>query len=147
MRPDGTLVKHEDPMYYLIPHFLTKRYDAMNMITLDIPEMPMRAYMNEQRKEGKQISHLALVLTAYLHTMEKFPALNRFIKGRKIYQHKDIKVSMVVLKPDGGDTMSKIDLLPTDDVFDVQEKITAYIDQNRQTGEANSLDKAMNIFV
>ena len=54
---------------------------------------------------------------------------------------------MVVLKPDGGDTMSKIDLLPTDDVFDVQEKITAYIDQNRQTGEANSLDKAMNIFV
>ena len=110
MRPDGTLVKHEDPMYYLIPHFLTKRYDAMNMITLDIPEMPMRAYMNEKRKEGKQISHLAL-------------------------------------KPDGGDTMSKIDLLPTDDVFDVQEKITAYIDQNRQTGEANSLDKAMNIFV
>ena len=147
MRPDGTLVKHEDPMYYLIPHFLTKRYDAMNMITLDIPEMPMRAYMNEKRKEGKQISHLALVLTAYLHTLEKYPALNRFIKGRKIYQHKDIKVSMVVLKPDGGDTMSKIDLLPTDDVFDVQEKITAYIDQNRQTGEANSLDKAMNIFV
>ena len=94
MRPDGTLVKHEDPMYYLIPHFLTKRYDAMNMITLDIPEMPMRAYMNEKRKEGKQISHLALVLTAYLHTLEKYPALNRFIKGRKIYQHKDIKVSM-----------------------------------------------------
>ena len=48
MRPDGTLVKHEDPMYYLIPHFLTKRYDAMNMITLDIPKMPMRAYMNEK---------------------------------------------------------------------------------------------------
>ena len=147
MRPDGTVVKHEDPMYYLIPHFLTKRYDAMNMITLDIPEMPMRKYMNEKRKEGKQVSHLALVLTAYLHAMEQYPALNRFIKGRKIYQHKDIKISMVVLKPDGGDTMSKIDLLPTDDIFDVQAKITGYIDSNRQTGEANSLDKTMNIFV
>lgn len=147
MRPDGIPVKHEDPMYHLIPHFLTKRYDAMNMITLDIPEMPMRTYMNEKRREGKQISHLALVLTAYLHTMEKYPALNRFIKGRKIYQHKDIKISMVVLKPGGGDTMSKIDLLPTDDVFDVQAKISGYIDQNRQQGEANSLDKLMNIFV
>ena len=52
MRPDGILVKNEDPMYYLIPYFLTKRYDAMNMITLDIPEMPMRAYMNEKRKEA-----------------------------------------------------------------------------------------------
>ena len=147
MRPDGILVKNEDPMYYLIPYFLTKRYDAMNMITLDIPEMPMRAYMNEKRKEGKQISHLALVLTAYLHTLEKYPALNRFIKGRKIYQHKDIKVSMVVLKPGGGDTMSKIDLVPTDDVFDVQAKIMSFIEQNRQEGEANSLDKIMNFFV
>ncbi len=145
MRPDGILVKNEDPMYYLIPYFLTKRYDAMNMITLDIPEMPMRAYMNEKRKEGKQISHLALVLTAYLHTLEKYPALNRFIKGHNIYQHKDIKVSMVVLKPDGSDTMSKIDLVPTDDVFDVQAKITGYIDQNRQVGEANSFDTAMKI--
>ena len=102
MRPDGILVKNEDPMYYLIPYFLTKRYDAMNMITLDIPEMPMRAYMNEKRKEGKQISHLALVLTAYLHTLEKYPALNRFIKGHNIYQHRDIKVSMVVLKPESA---------------------------------------------
>lgn len=147
MRSDGTPVKHEDPMYHLIPHFLTKRYDAMNMITLDIPEMPMRAYMNEKRKEGKQVSHLALILTAYLRALEAYPALNRFIMGRKIYQHKDIKVSMVVLKPDGGDTMSKIDLVPSDDIFDVQAKITGYIDQNRQLGEANSLDKTMNIFV
>ena len=51
MRPDGILVKNEDPMYYLIPYFLTKRYDAMNMITLDIPEMPMRAYMNEGKAD------------------------------------------------------------------------------------------------
>ena len=85
------------------------------------------------------------MLTAYLHTLEKYPALNRFIKGHNIYQHKDIKVSMVVLKPDGSDTMSKIDLVPTDDVFDVQAKITGYIDQNRQVGEANSFDTAMKI--
>ena len=148
MRPDGKRVKNEDPMYYLIPYFLTKRYDAMNMITLDIPEAPMRAYMNAKRREGKSISHLALILTAYLHTLNKFPALNRFVVGRKIYEHKDITVSMVVLKPGTDlDTMSKIHLVPTDDVFDVQEKITSYIDQNRQLGEANGLDKAMNILV
>ena len=48
MRCDGTRVRHEDPMYYLIPYFLTKRYDAMNMITIDIPEAPMRAYMRRR---------------------------------------------------------------------------------------------------
>ena len=148
MRSDGIRVIHDDPMYHLVPYFLTKRYDAMNMITLDIPEAPMRAYMNAKRKEGKSISHLALILTAYLHTVEQYPALNRFIVGKKIYQHKDITVSMVVLKPGTDlDTMSKLHLELTDDVFDVQEKITSYIDQNRRQGEANGLDTIMNKLV
>ena len=148
MRCDGTRVMHEDPMYHLIPYFLTKRYDSMNMITLDIPEAPLRTYMNAKRREGKNVSHLALVLTAYLHTLDKYPALNRFIVGKKIYQHNDITVSMVVLKPGTDlDTMSKIRLEPGDDVFDVQEKITSYIDQNRQQGEANGLDAFMNKLV
>ena len=148
MRSDGTRVIHDDPMYHLVPYFLTKRYDAMNMITLDIPEAPLRAYMNAKRREGKSVSHLALVLTAYLLTVEEFPALNRFIVGKKIYQHNDITVSMVVLKPGTDvDTMSKIRLTPGDDVFDVQKKITDYIEQNRQQGEANGLDAFMNKLV
>ncbi len=148
MRADGRKVVNEDPMYYLIPHFLTKRYDAMNMVTLDIPEAPMRAYMNRKRKEGRAVSHLALMLSAYLHTVHKYPALNRFIVGRKIYEHNDISVSMVVLKPGTDmDTMSKIYLSPDDDVFAVQQKITGYIDENRQLGEANGLDRIMNKLV
>ena len=148
MRSDGIRVIHDDPMYHLMPYFLTKRYDAMNMITLDIPEAPLRAYMNARRKEGKNVSHLALIITAYLHTVEKFPALNRFIMGHTIYQHKDVTVSMVVLKPGTElDTMSKIHLDFQDDIFDVQAKITSYIDQNRQQGEANNLDAFMNKLV
>ena len=148
MRCDGTRVRHEDPMYYLIPYFLTKRYDAMNMITIDIPEAPMRAYMNARRREGKSVSHLALVLTAYLHTVEKYPALNRFVVGRKIYEHNDFTVSMVVLKPGtDSDTMSKIHLSFDDDVFDVQRKISEYIEQNRQLGDANGLDSLMRKLV
>ena len=148
MRCDGTRVLNEDPMYYLIPYFLPKRYDAMNMITIDIPEAPLRTYMNAKRREGKNISHLALILTAYLHTMEKFPALNRFVVGHKIYAHNDITVSMVVLKPGTDrDTMSKIRLDPGDDVFEVQRKITEYIEENRRLGEANALDSLMNKLV
>ena len=144
MRKDGTRVYNEDPVYYLIPYFLTKRYDAMNMITLDIPEEPMRIYMNAKRKEGQPVSHLAMLLTAYLRTVEKYPAINRFIVGKKIYQHNDVTVSMVVLKPGTDlDTMSKIHLDFQDDIFTVQKKITGYIDENRQLGEANALDRLM----
>ena len=42
MRKDGVRVKDADPMYTVAPYIMDKRYDAMNMITLDIPAEPMR---------------------------------------------------------------------------------------------------------
>ena len=45
-RADGVRVRNEAPMYYLVPHILPKRYDAMNMCTVDIPLEPMQKYRN-----------------------------------------------------------------------------------------------------
>ena len=147
-RADGKLVKNEVPMYYLIPHFLTERSDAMNMITIDIPIEPLRDYMNAKRKEGHRISHMALVMTAFVHMAAEFPSVNRFIVNRRIYQHTDFKISLVVLRPGGGndDTMSKLDITPKDTVFDVQKKIDEYIEINASGEEENSLDKLMGFF-
>ena len=107
-RSDGILVKDEVPMYYLIPHFLTERNDAMNMITIDIPIEPLRAYMNAKRREGKTVSHMALIMAAYAHMAGEFPSVNRFIVNRRIYQRNEFKISLVVLRPGGAndDTMS-----------------------------------------
>ena len=148
MRLDGTPVRKETAMYYLAPHFMTHRYDAMNMTTVNVPEAPMRAYMNAKRKEGKPISHLALILTAYLRTAAEYPALNRFIVNKRAYQHNDFTVSMVVLRPgEDEDTMSKIYLDFHDTVFDVQDKITEYVTENRKDNNGNALDKAMNVIL
>ena len=146
-RADGTRIRNENPMYYLIPQFLTKRYDAQNMITVDIPVEPLRRYMNEKRREGIAVSHIALILCAYLKAAEKFPALNRFIVNKKIYQHNDFTVSMVVLRPgSANDTFSKIHLDFGDDILTVQRKIDEYINENRQDAE-NPLDKLMGTLV
>ena len=149
MRPDGIRVKGRDPMYSLMPYFLTRRYDAMNMITLDIPVAPLHRDINEKRAEGIRLSHLALILAAYVRTTAEFPSLNRFIGGNhKIYAHKELTVGMVVLRPGrNGDTMSKIKFDFTDDIFRVQEKIDAYITENRKVEENNSLDKLMAILL
>lgn len=146
-RADGTLVRDEVPMYYLIPHFLTERSDSMNMITLDIPIEPQRAYMNAKRREGKRISHMAILMTAYAHLVAEYPSLNRFIVNRRIYQHNDFTVSLVVLRPGGGndDTFSKLYFTPQDTVFDVQEKLDKYIEVNSSGEESNLLDKWMGI--
>jgi pyruvate/2-oxoglutarate dehydrogenase complex dihydrolipoamide acyltransferase (E2) component len=146
MRPDGKRVRDADPMYYLIPYFLTKKYDAMNMLTIDIPVDPLHEYMNQKRKEGRNVSHLALIITAYMKTAKEFPAINRFIVNKKAYEHNDLTISMVVLRPESNDdTMSKISLNYTDTVFDVQAKIESYINDNRKATETNVLDKVMKV--
>ena len=147
MRADGIRVRDEDPMYNLIPQFLAHRYDAMNMVTVDIPLQPMKDYMNQKRKEGRPVSHLALILAAYAKITCEFPKLNRFISGTKrIYSHKDFTVSMVVLRPGGGDTMSKITIKPQDTIFSVQDAINNYVADNR-VENSNSLDKTMNVIL
>ena len=144
-RKDGTRVTNEVPMYYLVPHFMRERSDAMNMVTLDIPVEPLRQYMNAKRKEGKKISHMALIMTAYAHMAAEYPSVNRFIVNRKIYQHNDFTVSLVVLRPGRGndDTMRKLYLSAKDTVFDVQKKIDAYIEENSGEQRDNSLDRIM----
>ena len=151
-RPDGIRVRNEVPIYYLIPQFMTERHDSMNMVTVDIPVEPLRQYMNAQRKQGRHISHMALVLTAYAHLAGEFPSLNRFVINKRIYEHKDLKVSLVVLRSGGSandDTMAKLDLSPADTIFEVQDKIDKYIEENSAGAEENAtgIDKIMDVFI
>ena len=147
MRCDDRKVSQDEPIYFLIPYFLTHRYDAMNMITVDIPEEPLRSYMNQKRKEGRPVNHMALLITAYLRTLDKYPDLNRFIGGRTIYEHVDKTVSMVVLKPGGGESMNKITLDDKDTLFDVQKKIESFVDVSRNEEDDQSLDKAIHVLL
>lgn len=147
-RVDGKRVKGEVPMYLLAPQFMTKRNDAMNMTTVDIPIEPLRRYMNAKRKEGHHISHMALIMTAYAHLVGEYPSLNRFVQNRRIYEHNDFSVSLVVLRPGNtgnDDTMAKLYFQPEDTVFDVQRKIDEYIEKNASGAEEdkNGLDKVM----
>ena len=146
MRVDGRRVKGMNAMYYLIPQFLTHRWDSMNMITVDVPFEPIKEYRNKKRAEGVPMNHMAVVIAAYLRTAAEFPYLNRFIGNKKIYAHKDFTVSMVVMRPGTDeDTFSKIYLDYKDTIFDVEKKISSYVEENKKDDNPNDLDKIMKI--
>ena len=52
MRADGYKLKNIDPMYKVAAYVMNKRYDAMNMVTIDIPIEHISEYLKEKRKEG-----------------------------------------------------------------------------------------------
>ena len=98
MRADGKKVKNVDPMYLIAPYIMNKRVDSMNMTTIDIPHEPIQKYINKKRKEGINISHMALIIAAYVKTMSQYPELNRFVVNKRVYQRNEIAVGMVVLQ-------------------------------------------------
>ena len=146
MRADGKKLKNIDPMYKIVPHIMTKRYDSMNMITLDIPYEPIQSYINGKRKEGVNISHMAVIIAAYLRTCAKYPALNRFIMNKKVYARNEYCISMVVLTPgtDGEETESKMYFDPSNTIFDVNDNINNFVEANRNAPKDNGMEKFMN---
>ncbi|MBR7132349.1 MAG: 2-oxo acid dehydrogenase subunit E2 [Clostridia bacterium] len=148
MRADGKRLKNTDPMYTVAAHIMSKRTDAMNMITIDIPYEPMQEYINQKRKDGVHLSHMAILIAAYLHTAAEFPELNRFIVNKKAYARNEYAIAMVVLK--GGSshgTMSKMYFENTDTVFEVNEKINCYVEANRTAPENNGTEKMIKFLL
>lgn len=148
MRKDGRRIKTAQPMYQVAMHVMAERNDAMNMIELDIKHEPLHQYVNKKRNEGVAISHLAIVIAAYVRTISQYPALNRFIVNKRLYARNEIAVGMVVLKPGDTDgTMNKMYFRPDMTIFEVQKTLDEYIEQNRQTGDTNKTDNLIRILL
>ncbi len=149
MRADGKRIRNADPMYTVAAYIMDKRVDSMNMITIDIPVDPIKEYLNEKRKQGINISHMCVILAAYLRTMKEFPELNRFVINKKIYQRSEIAVGMVVLKSgqvDNG-TMSKMYFNDNNTIFEVNDIINKYVAENRETPDNNSTEKLIKVLL
>ena len=148
-RADGKRVRKADPMYTVVPYIMDKRNDAMNMTTVDIPVEPIQNYINEKRKDGIRMSHMSVLMAAYLRTVYEFPLLNNFIVNKKIYTHKEFKVAMVVLKNlvTQEETMSKVEFELDDNIFEVNEKMTAYVEENKKESSVNNTDKMIKFLV
>ena len=149
LRADGKRVRKADPMYTVVPHIMDKRNDAMNMITVDVPVQPIQDYINNKRKEGVRLNHMSVLMAAYLRTVYEYPLLNNFIVNKKIYKHKEFKVAMVVLKNliTQEETMSKVAFELDDDIFEVNRKMTEYVETNKKTSNENNTDKMIKFLL
>lgn len=149
MRADGIKLKNIDPMYKVAAYVMDKRYDAMNMVTIDIPLEHISNYLKEKRKEGINISHMAVFLAAYVRVVAEFPELNRFFVNKKAYQRKELSVSMVVLKAGSADngTMSKMYFDKRNTIFEVNDIINEYVEENRNAPDDNGTEKLIKVLL
>ena len=88
-----------DPYSAIIPYIMVTRNDAQNHIETSFETANAEAMIRELRHEGyDSIGMLHIILAAYVRTVSQRPAVNRFIRGQKIYARNGISVNLAVKK-------------------------------------------------
>jgi hypothetical protein len=144
-RADGNKVSTKDAMYEIVPYIMPKRFDASNSIKVDIDLEKIQEYSRKCRAKGVKMSHMAILIAAYLRLVSQNPLLNRFAMNKKIYARNHFCVCFVTLKPDNDtDTVTKVYFDLDDDIFTVNSRIEEAIAKVQSEGENNSMDDFMH---
>ncbi len=136
-RPDGhPIPEYVDPIVQFTPFIMTTRNDAQNFVTYPVEYKPMADYIREHRDAEEPISFMTILIAAYVRAVGKHPELNRFVVGKRLYAHKDISISYMVLRETNmgryDEAAIKLHLKTTDTIQDVARKLNEQIRIARQ---------------
>ena len=151
-RSDGRRVRTLSPMAQITSYFQVERNTCSNLFEESFEITHVDRYIRQKRKEGLTdfgITHV--LLAAYVRGVAKYPQLNRFISGQKVFSRgEDIQYCMVIKKEmsvDSPDTSIKVHLTPHDTAKDVYEKLNAAVESVKATQELDSsLDNLIMVF-
>jgi len=142
-RIDGRRIRTLDPMAQITAYFQWERNICSNLFEESFEITNVDRYIRQKRREGLTdfgITHV--LLAAYVRGVAKYPHLNRFVSGQKVYSRgEDIQYCMVIkkeMKVGSPDTAIKVHLTPYDTAKDVYEKLNAAVDRVKATQELDS---------
>ena len=142
-RVDGRKIRSLAPMAQITAFFQVERNTCSNLFEESFEISHIESYIRKKRREGLTDFGLThVLLAAYVRGLCKYPQLNRFISGQKVYSRgEDIQYCMVVKKEmtlDSPDTSIKVHLNRRDTAEDVYNKLNAAIEEVKATQELDS---------
>ena len=151
-RVDGRRIRTLSPMAQITTYFQWERNICSNFFEESFEISHVDRYIRQKRREGlKDFGITHVLLAAYVRGVAKYPQLNRFIAGQRVYSRgEDIQYCMVIKKEmsvDSPDTSIKVHLTPYDTAQDVYEKLNAAVESVKATKELDSnLDGLIDAF-
>ena len=142
-RSDGRKIRTLAPMAQITMYFQWERNICSNFFEESFEITHIDRYIRQKRREGlKDFGITHVLLAAYVRGIAKYPQLNRFISGQKVYSRgEDIQYCMVIKKEmtvDSPDTSIKVHLTPRDTAEDVYNKLNAAVESVKATQELDS---------
>ena len=142
-RNDGRRIRTLSPMAQITMYFQWERNICSNFFEEAFEISHVERYIRQKRKEGlKDFGLTHVLLAAYVRALCKYPQLNRFISGQKVYSRgEDIQYCMVIKKEmsvDSPDTSIKVHLSRKDTADEVYAKLNAAVADVKRTQELDS---------
>lgn len=145
-RSDGRRIRTLPPMNQVSPYIMETRVTSMNFFEQAFEITAVDRYIRQKRKEGlTSFGIMHVFLAAYCRSVAKYPGLNRFISGQKIYSRgEDIVFCMTIKKEmttDAPESEINVHLSPRDNADDVYRKVNEAIDVVKNTPLNSDFDK------
>ncbi len=151
-RTDGRRIRTEPPMNQVGPYIMVSRNSSHNYFSESFEITHVERYIRQKRREGlTSFGLMHVMLACYCRALCKYPAVNRFISGQKIYTHgNDIQFCLTVKKEmtsTSPETVIKVHLTPTDTAEDVYNKLNKEIENVKNTPLDSSFDNLAHTFM
>ncbi len=149
-RPDGRYVHSSPAIQQITPFIMPDRCGANILFDESVEITELDRYVRAKRREDMpNFGMTHAIIAAYVRTVAKYPALNRFVAGQRIYSRgEDIAVCMTVKKEmtkESPDTVIKVHFHPGDTARDVYEKFNAAVASAKDEMENSGVDDAAGI--
>lgn len=149
-RPDGRKLRTLDPVQVVGGFIMPTRVGASNFVRDSVEITAMERYIREKRRAGLTgfgITHV--FLGAYVRTVAKYPALNRFFSGQQTFSRdNDIQFCMMVkedMTTEAAESAMKLHLQPTDTVEDIYRKMNEQVTRIKEAADASNFDKTAKL--
>ncbi len=149
-RRDGRRLRSLPPMAQVSPYIMVTRNTSTNYFTDSFEISHIDRYIRQKRREGLTsfgITHV--FLASYCRAVARYPGLNRFLAGQKVYSRgEDIQFCMTIKKEmnaQSPDTVIKVHLSPRDTAEDVYRKLNEQIEKVKNTPLDSSFDNTAHV--
>lgn len=135
-RKDIRKVKSLSPMSVIVPFIMKKRNGSSNLMFDTINISKLEKYIREKQTDDgmKNLSMMHVLIAAYCRTVSQRPAINRFIRGQRVFTRRTVEISLTIKKEmtvESPDTVVKLLLEPNATLVDVYEKLNTKITEYR----------------
>ena len=136
-RKDGIYLKKLPAFRRIFPYLLKTRTESLIYFTEKIIMTKVIQYLkklNEGKNREDKFTIFHIFLSAVVRILKLRPELNRFVAGRRIYEHNDISLNFIVKKEfteEADETNARIVFQGSETIIEIREKINTLLNEAR----------------